>query len=171
MKTDQKSPAVVGNLKTGRLGRLKPRLKLPPKAGVAIVIMLILLGLLLLFSNDIKNFVSGNICDNSVANRYNLANRSTDNFAGNIKAIAQEVESKYGYSKDITCVYIVYRHYAYIQDVDRSRQLLELIKSLHHKGRRIDSAVLDQQPIEAMEMYVKSLEHNRGIGDESDGSG
>jgi hypothetical protein len=81
------------------------------------------------------------------------------------------VESKKGYAKDITCAFIVYQHYAYTQNVEKSRQLFDVINALHKKGKRIDAKVLDQKTVEQMEMHVKSLEHNRDLGDKSDGSG
>ena len=115
--------------------------------------------------------VGGKTCGDKIIDQHNQAIRSTENFADNVKKVAKSVEGKAGYKNDITCVYIVFQHYSYAQDVTKSRELFDTMKTLQQKGKRIDAKVLDQQSFEQMEMYVKSLEHNRDIGDKSDGSG
>lgn len=138
---------------------------------LAVVVVAALLVLAWLRRTDITDFVSGNSCDRSVIDKHNKAVRSVDNFANSLKTSSLEVESKPGYTENITCVYIVYEHYAYLQDVNKTRELLNTFKALQQKGDKIDKRILDQKTYEQMEMYVKSLEHNRDIGDKSDGSG
>lgn len=135
------------------------------------VVTIGLFGILIVNREDFTNFAKGNRCGQKDIERHNQAIKSTDNFANNVKAVALEVESKKGYTKDVTCVFIVYQHYSYAQDVDKSRQLLEIIKTLEKQGKRIDKRMVGIRTIEQMEMYVKSLEHNRDIGDKADGSG
>ncbi len=139
--------------------------------GILVLVITPALSLLTVNRKDFANFVNGKRCDQTVIDRHNQAIKSTDDFANNVKAIALEVETKKGYTQDINCVYIVYEHYAYVQDIDRSRQLLDIMKSLEQKGRSIDASVVGRRTIQEMEVYVKSLEHNRDIGDKADGSG
>lgn len=139
---------------------------------VAVVVLVaVVLGLSALNRDDLADLLDGSGCGQRVIDRHNKAIKSGNNFAKEVKATALAVESKKNYTQDITCVYIVYQHYSYIQDVGRSRQLLETIKTLEKKGDRIDKKVVGIRTVEQMEMYIKSLEHNRDIGEMSDGSG
>ena len=111
------------------------------------------------------------VCDEKVITRYNQAITSTDNFTSALKAVAMVVEKTHNYDKDSTCVFIVYQHYAHIMDVDASRKQLEIMKSLAHKGGKIDDRIIDKKSLDTMEQYVKSLEYNRDLGGKGDGSG
>jgi hypothetical protein len=138
---------------------------------VGVIIVALMAWIFTAKRTQVTNYVTGKRCDETVITKYNNANRSIDNYAKEVEAVVKEVESKSGYAKDISCVYIVYTHYSHKQDASRSRELLETMKTLKQKGKSIDAKILDQKSFEDMEMYVKSLEHNRDIGDKRDGSG
>lgn len=138
---------------------------------ILVIASVLILSLFTVNRKDSANFVSGKRCDQSIIDRHNQAIKSIDNFANNVKAVALDVESKKGYATDITCVFIVYQHYAYVQDVERSRQLLDIMKRLEQEGHSIDTNIVGRRTIQEMEVYVKGLEHNRDIGDKANGSG
>lgn len=133
------------------------------------LIAVLLMFLLVINRTRIANFVDGERCGEAIIVRYN--NASGDSYTKELEEVAKDVESTAGYSRDITCNYIVYLHYANVRDVDKSRQLLETMKILKQQGKNIDAKILNQKSFEDMELFVKKLEHNRDIGDKSDGSG
>ncbi len=137
---------------------------------LGVVILAILL--LLIGSISIRQYISTlEPCGQDVVASYNHAIKSTESFASELSTLAAQVEAKPNYNKSITCVFIVYRHYAYVQDVDKTRQLFEQFKKLQSHGKKVDSNIIDPETLEQMEEYTKSLEHNRNTGDRSDGTG
>lgn len=101
-----------------------------------------------------------NICDDEVVLRYNNSFKpeNSKNFNADIKMLSKEIEAKRGYSKDITCNYLVYQYYSGQHDATKSRELLENIKNLSSKGKKINPKVKNLRPIDEMESFIKALE-------------
>ena len=147
----------------------------PRKSALLLIVILALAIISIVLLLDILVFrpdkYGGQVCGPAIVSEHNQVIKSTINFSKNLSEFSNKIESKPGFNKDITCVFIVYKNYAYRQDVDKTRFYLEQYKMLNHYGKKVNASIIDQKTLFQMEEYTKSLEHNRNIGDRSDGSG
>lgn len=141
------------------------------KVALLILVALLFLSVLYAYREDLKAIVGLSVCGEQEIDDYNQATLRVDDYANNIKSLAKKIQTKRNHTKDMTCVYIVYQHYSYIQDANTSRELLETLKNLEQKGKHVNPKILSPKSIKEIEAHVKSLEYNRDLGDRADGSG
>jgi len=133
-------------------------------AGIFVLLIILVLALIVFAVISKKASSSKAVCTDATVTQYNQAIKSTSDFAAKMKEVATSVESKPGYEKDSTCVYIAFQHYAYVRNADKTRQLVELLKQHAAQKKQLNPNVLNPEPVKSMEQYVESLEYSRSVG-------
>lgn len=99
------------------------------------------------------------VCGSEMVERHNSANRRGGSHDGEIREIAQEIESIENYKEDPTCVSMVYYYYAYQAfDYEKTKEHLEVLRVLTEEGRQIDSDLISGDSIERMESHFKNMD-------------
>lgn len=149
----------------------------PKKRSLPRVLIVFVVAMLLIVAGAtvVSRYSSSSaLCSEDVIQQYNTAATTTheDNAYGiAIKDVANKVEAKSDFSKDATCTFIVFQHYAHIEDAQKSRDLLERMKELHKEDSTVSEDIVDYRSIEFMESVVVGIEHNQKLGDKLDGAG
>ncbi len=92
-----------------------------------------------------KVVVNYEVCGQDIITKYNdiVQNQNTGDeaFIGKLATITQEIESKPNYTKDPTCVYMVYGYYEIKGDSAKVKELYDISQGHIRDGRYINNNV------------------------------
>lgn len=111
-------------------------------------------------------------CDNTIIKQYNAAfdAKNENDFAANLKKVADEVAAKNTTTNDPTCNFILYYNALYTGDKSSAQSYLDKVKSAGEEGRYINSGINNLMGIKQMQELI-DLAGNNNPGDKTSGRG